>query len=183
MVAAMRTEAERQRRAEVLVADAVGRLIEFWGFRAGMGRCWALLYLSEDPLPAAEIRERLDMSAGAASMTLGELERWGVVERLRPPGERKDFFAAETDVWKMVSRVFRERELVQIERALEAFSEAAELLESEARLGGPGSRRSARFARERVRSLVELARLGRSLLGGLVEKGRVDFSPLRAWRR
>src|SRR4051812_8297201 len=98
------------------VADAVGALMEFWGFKRVMGRVWTLLYLEGEALAAPDICERLEISAGAASMTLGELEHWGVVVRTRRPGDRREYFEAETDVWKMVSRVLRERELQQIER-------------------------------------------------------------------
>ena len=177
------TRDERQAEAELLVAEAVGKLIEFWGFRAVLGRIWAILYLSEKPLSAAELCGRLSISTGAASMALSDLERWGVVLRHRPQGERKDFFEPETDIWRMVSRVYRERELVQIERALEAFAQAAELFDLSAKVSDAQGRRAGRFARERTGNLVELAKLGRSLLGGLVERGRVDFTPLLAWRR
>lgn len=179
----MATRAESVADAELLVADAIGGLIEFWGFRGVMGRCWALLYLSEDPLPARAIRERLAISTGAASMALGELERWGVVRRLRIEGERRDYFEAETDIWKMISRVYRERELRRIEEALAALGRAAEIFERESRLGGLGARRRARFARARAEGLVELTRLGRSLLRLFVEEGKVDFSPLRRFAR
>ena len=48
-------------------------------------------------LSAAELAESLSMSAGAVSMTLAELQRWGVVRRVWKPGERREFFEAETD--------------------------------------------------------------------------------------
>jgi HTH-type transcriptional regulator, glycine betaine synthesis regulator len=157
------------------VADAVGALMEFWGFKRVMGRIWTTLYLSEDPLSAAELCERLEISTGAASMTLTELERWGVVTRSRRPGDRREYFEAETDVWKMVSRVLRERELSQIERALEVFERARERLQ---RAVPPGEQ--ARIARmvERIGKLADLARVGRALLGAIVQQGRVDLAPL-----
>src|SRR5256885_9834464 len=119
-------DARREQERALLheVAGAVGGLMEFWGFKRTMGRIWTTLYLSDDPLSAAELCERLEISSGAASMTLNELEGWGVVSRSRKPGDRREYFEAETDVWKMVSRVLRERELQQIERALEAFDRA-----------------------------------------------------------
>lgn len=179
----MTTPNERQREAENLVAEAVGRLIEFWGFRGILGRIWATLYLSEEPLPAADLCDRLAISTGAASMALSELEHWGVVQRRKVPGERKDFFEAEIDIWKMVSRVYRERELAQIERALEAFSKAASLFELTSKLGDPQERRAARFSREWTANLVELTKIGQSLLRALVDRGRVDFGPLLSWQR
>ena len=36
--------------SEAAVSDVVGRLIEFWGFKRNMGRIWAVLYLSPEPL-------------------------------------------------------------------------------------------------------------------------------------
>jgi DNA-binding transcriptional regulator GbsR (MarR family) len=56
--------------SEALVSDSIGRLIEFWGFKRNMGRLWAILYLSDRPLSAPEIQDRLQLSSGAVSMTL-----------------------------------------------------------------------------------------------------------------
>src|SRR5437762_14088467 len=114
------------RESELLheVADAVGALMEFWGFKRLMGRVWTLLVLRGEPLSAAELCEQLEISSGAASMTLAEMEHWGVVLRLRKPGDRREYFEAEADIWRMISRVLRERELMQIERALDVFERA-----------------------------------------------------------
>src|SRR5256885_9455803 len=88
-------DARREQEQALLheVADAVGGLMEFWGFKRTMGRIWTTLYLSDDPLSAAELCARLEISSGAASMTLNELERWGVVSRPRPPGGRRRYLA------------------------------------------------------------------------------------------
>ena len=48
--------------SEKLVSDAIGRLIEFWGFKRNMGRVWAVLYLSETPLTAKDLQERLSLT-------------------------------------------------------------------------------------------------------------------------
>jgi DNA-binding transcriptional regulator GbsR (MarR family) len=69
------------REAELLSADAIGEVIEHWGFRKPLGRVWAVLYLQADPLSASDIAERLSMSAGSVSTTVAELQRWGVEKR------------------------------------------------------------------------------------------------------
>src|SRR5207237_2888500 len=63
-------DARREQEQALLheVADAVGGLMEFWGFKRTMGRIWTTLYLSEDPLSAAALWDRLEISCGAASM-------------------------------------------------------------------------------------------------------------------
>lgn len=158
------------------VADAIGALMEFWGFKRLMGRIWSLLYLRGEPLSAADLCEQLAISSGAASMTLSELERWGVVRRSRKPGDRREYFEAETDVWKMISRVLRERELSQIERALDTFDRARDQLEA---MGGTRMGETA----DRIEKLAELARLGRGLLQALVTQGRLDAGPLMRFAR
>ena len=157
------------------VADAVGSLMEFWGFKRVMGRIWALLYLRGEPLVAAELCEQLAISTGAASMALAELEHWAVVRRSRKPGDRREYFEAETDIWKMISRVLRERELLQIERALEIFDRAREQLQ---RSGAPGEQARLSLVADRIGRLADLARLGRALVSAIVQQGKVDLGPL-----
>ncbi|MFL5251001.1 MAG: hypothetical protein ACJ79V_24540, partial [Myxococcales bacterium] len=79
------------------------------------------------------------------------------------------------DVWKMVSRVLRERELQYIERALEVFDRARERLSHSV---APGEQ--ARIARlvDRIGKLRDLARGGRGILTAIVQQGRVDLAPL-----
>ena len=62
---------ERVDPAVLKVADAVGALIEGWGFKRNMGRMWAVLYLEDHALSAAELGERLGLSTGAVSMLRG----------------------------------------------------------------------------------------------------------------
>ena len=40
---------------EAMAIDAVGNVIEFWGFKRNQGRVWALLYLRNEALTAAEL--------------------------------------------------------------------------------------------------------------------------------
>src|SRR3954467_1265367 len=178
MAAAATTPMEPASREQDLlheVADAVGALMEFWGFKRVMGRVWTLLYLRGEPLSAAELCEQLEISSGAASLTLAELEHWAVVRRSRKPGDRREYFEAESDVWKMISRVLRERELLQIERALEVFDRAREQL---SRSGAPGEQSRLSQIADRIGRLSDSARLGRALLSAIVQQGKVDLSPL-----
>jgi DNA-binding transcriptional regulator GbsR (MarR family) len=164
--------------AELEVADTVGRLMEFWGFKRPMGRMWTLLYLSPEPLGAAEIGSELKMSAGAVSMGLGELVKWGAVKKSWRPGERRDFYEAETSIGKLVQRVLRERELTLVREFAEALGRAeAELPESK-----PGEVEKLAFKRERLQHLRQLSQLGEGLLRALVSGQAVDPTPFLAMR-
>jgi len=165
---------------EIAVSNVVGRLIEFWGFKRNMGRVWAVLYLSPDPLSAEDLRQLLKLSSGAVSMTLSELSRWGVVRKVWVQGERRDFYAAEVQLWRMISRVFNEREKGEITMAIDAFEEALAMLDTI----GPGvdvdakTRARVELQRTRIGQLLELARLGQRLLDVFLSTAKIDAEPL-----
>jgi DNA-binding transcriptional regulator GbsR (MarR family) len=160
------------------VADAVGGLMEFWSFKRNMGRMWTLLYLEPKPMSAAELAARLSLSSGAVSMTLSELLNWGVVKKAWIKGERRDYYEPETSIWKMVSRVFRERELRLIRTAIEVFEEAVEGLDDQS---SPDRQRQ-QFARERISGLLDVARIGERLLDGILSGKSIDASPLKLFK-
>jgi HTH-type transcriptional regulator, glycine betaine synthesis regulator len=176
------TKREKQRAlwpTEVAVSDVIGRLIEFWGFKRNMGRVWTVLYLSPEPLSAGDLRDALRLSSGAVSMTLSELARWGVVRKVWIQGERKDFYASEVQLWRMISRVFNERERSEVIAAIDAFEEALRQLDRIRKTAPDASTRArADLQHERISQLLELARLGRRLLDALVSTAKVDAEPL-----
>jgi DNA-binding transcriptional regulator GbsR (MarR family) len=164
--------------SEAAVSDVVGRLIEFWGFKRNMGRIWAVLYLSPEPLSAEDLRQALKLSSGAVSMTLSELLRWGVVRKVWVQGERKDFYTAEVHLWRMISRVFNEREKSEVVMAIEAFEEALADVSKLRHTGDAKTRARAELQYERIKQLLELAKLGKKMLDTLVATAKIDAEPL-----
>lgn len=167
--------------AVLRVVDAVGGLMEFWGFKRNMGRMWTLLYLEPEPLSAADIAERLSLSSGAISMTLADLQQWGAVRKTWIPGERRDYYEPETDIWKMVSNVFRSRELLQIRGAVDIFGQAMQSLIAERAVADEDEDQRLVFARDRIESLLRLARIGERLLEAMLSGESVDASPLQVF--
>lgn len=167
-------------RAELRAAEAVGSLMELWGFRRQLGRVWTVLFLSERPLPAPDLCERLRISTGLLSMTLSELRSWGVVRSVSVPGDRKEHYQAETDVWKMVRRVLADRERRAVEEALSAFESS--LSEVRAALADidPQVKAAARHRLQRLSQLAALTRTALGILRVLLESARADLSPLKA---
>ena len=170
---------EARDRAIGIVADAVGELMRFWNFKPSLGRIWAILYLSPTPLDAEEIEARSGLSTGNVIMSLQELLQWGFVKRVPPGPNRRRLFVAETDMWAMVTRVLRERELRLVERTIEQLDEAVALLDGAGRGKDPQAMLQSRFLVTRVRNLLELAKTGRRLLERLTQTGTADFSTIR----
>jgi DNA-binding transcriptional regulator GbsR (MarR family) len=178
-------ELEPLREASLLAAEAIGDVIEHWGFRRGLGRVWTVLFIAGEAVPAAAIGDQLQMSTGAVSMSLSELQRWGVVHRVWKPGERKEFFEAETDFWRMISKVFDERERLLAESVRARLEKAVCVLEK-----APTSPAAA-TAIDRINRLLSFVIVAQTALDGFIKSRRVDFTrfgdlvrfPLRSLQR
>lgn len=90
-----------------------------WGINRTMAQIHALLLTSPDPLTQDDIMEELNISRGNTNMNIRELINWGLVERVILPGERKEFFTAEKDIWKVVKQIVKERKKRELEPMLQ----------------------------------------------------------------
>lgn len=100
--------------------EAWGAMGSLWGINRSVARVHALLMANEDPLSLDEIADALRISKGNASMSLRELRTFGVVRQVEVPGDRRDFYVTEPDVWTMFFRILRERKRREFDPALEA---------------------------------------------------------------
>jgi Predicted transcriptional regulators len=67
--------------------------------------------------------EELNISRGNTNMNLRELINWGLVERIIVPGERKEFFSAEKDIWKVITLIVKERKKRELEPMLKLLDQ------------------------------------------------------------
>jgi len=103
--------------------DLWGQMAEHWGINRTMAQIHALLIISARPITADEIMEELQISRGNVSMNLRDLINWGVVRRTSVPGDRRDFFLTEADVWTMFHEIFRERKKRELDPVLARLDE------------------------------------------------------------
>ena len=157
-------------RWEELATDAVGDIIEFWGFKRNHGRTWALLFLRGDAASSADLQAALQLSKGAVSMVTSDLERWGVVRRTRVSGSAARHYEAELDFWQMISRVFRDRELEIVSRVRDDLDDAMRL----AMLSDDVPQESL----SRLRRMKQLASVVSDLLSMFLQTSRLDVSSL-----
>ncbi len=103
--------------------EAWGAMGALWGINRSVARVHALLMASEEPLGLEDIARTLQISKGNASMSLRELRTFGVVRQVQVPGERRDYYVTEPDVWTMFFRILRERKRREFDPALQALGE------------------------------------------------------------
>jgi DNA-binding transcriptional regulator GbsR (MarR family) len=125
--------------------ESWGSMGVLWGINRSMARIHALLIASAEPLGLDEIATRLQISRGNTSMCLKELRSWEVIQRVHMPGDRKDYYVSESDVWSMLFRIAAERKRREFDPALGSVRDALADSEDD---GGP--------VRERLQQMESL---------------------------
>ncbi len=108
--------------------EGLSRISQFWGFPRAMGAIYAALYLSPDPLSLDELTAQVNVTKGAVSTNVRALERLGMVHRQIRIGERKDYYVAEIDFWKIIRDILKEREKSEFDRSIRMVGESLKIL-------------------------------------------------------
>ncbi len=100
-----------------------GTLATQWGINRTMSQIHALLLVSEKALNADQIMEELTISRGNVNMNLRELMSWGLINKQLLQGERKEYFTAEKDIWKVARLIAKQRKRREMEPVMEVMDE------------------------------------------------------------
>jgi DNA-binding transcriptional regulator GbsR (MarR family) len=104
-----------------------GNLGERWGVNRSVSQIHALLYASKHPLAAEDIADALGIARSNVSNSLRELQTWNIIRSVPILGDRRTFYAAETDLWILVSRIAAGRKARELDPAAAALRECVEL--------------------------------------------------------
>lgn len=109
--------------------QAWGALGTEWGINRTMAQIHALLMIAPNSLSAEEITKELKISVGNANMNIRSLMDWGLVYKELKAGERKEFFIAEKDMWKVVRQIIINRKKRELEPMLKILEEISDIKE------------------------------------------------------
>jgi DNA-binding transcriptional regulator GbsR (MarR family) len=98
-----------------------------WGINRTMAQIHALLLIAPEPINADNIMEQLQISRGNANMNIRELMNWGIVEKVLIPGDRKEYFTAEKDIWKVAMRILKERKKRELDPIISTMEQIKEV--------------------------------------------------------
>jgi len=125
----MKKEAEQDRRTLLQARDDFvtqwGTIGTAWGINRTMAQVHALLITTAHLMSTDEIMEDLKISRGNAHKNLRDLVSWGLIRSVVRKGERKEYFEAEKNVWKMFCIIIRERRRRELRPAMGALQECA----------------------------------------------------------
>ena len=94
-----------------------------WGINRTMAQIHALLLVSAEPLSTEDIMEELNVSRGNVNMNTRDLIAWGIVSRVLKKGERREFFQADKDIYKVAIKIMNERRKRELGPVLETLRE------------------------------------------------------------
>lgn len=113
--------------AKANLIQAWGNLGYSWGLNKVMAQIHALLLISPKPLSTEDIMSELNISRGNANMNVRALLDWGIIYRVSIPGERKEFFKSEKDIWALARQVVKERRKRELEPILKTLKEVQDI--------------------------------------------------------
>ena len=95
-----------------------------WDVNRSVAQIQALLLLSERPLTAEDIADKLGIARSNVSNSLRELLSWKLAHRVSVFGDRRDHYVTETDLWQMTRRVAQGRKEREIDPMMAAIGGA-----------------------------------------------------------
>lgn len=131
--------------------EGMSGISQFWGLPKGVGAIFGVLYLSADPLSLDELVTQTGLTKGAISTNVRALARMGLIHPVHRLSDRKDYYQAETDFYKAIRAILKERQNSEFDRAVASVRKTLEKLETAP--GAPDAERA--FLIERVRALKE----------------------------
>ncbi len=100
-----------------------GKLGSEWGINRTMAQVHAILLISPKAMSAEEIMNELSISRGNANMNIRDLINWNLVHKELIPGDRKEYFTAEKDIWEVARRIIKERKKREMEPVLKVINQ------------------------------------------------------------
>lgn len=104
-----------------------GVLATQWGINRTMAQVHALLLIAEKKLSTDEIMRELNISRGNANMNMRELMNWNLIRKVIAPGDRKEYFVAEKDIWKVAMHIMEQRKKRELDPMLRILDQLSHL--------------------------------------------------------
>jgi DNA-binding transcriptional regulator GbsR (MarR family) len=162
--------------------EGLGRLAEYFGYNKIMGQLYGALILSPEPLSLDDLGDSLQISKASVSMNMRTLEHMGVVREVWVRGDRRKYYEAETDFWKIAINVLSSRELRDLEQALQVLQRSTNQLREAMPDLDKHDQSLAELYVQRIDSLGDLFRFAQLILTSILQRaggGKFDVSEVK----
>ncbi|MBC8205683.1 MAG: ArsR family transcriptional regulator [Kiritimatiellales bacterium] len=104
------------------VIDVFVRMAGVLNLQRSVGELYGLLFISPEPLCINDCMNKLNISKGSTSQGLKILRSFGAVKPVYIPGDRRDFFEAESALRKIVTGFVNEQVRPHLENGKERMA-------------------------------------------------------------
>ncbi len=104
-----------------------GELGTNWGINKTMGQIHGLLLIATEEYTTDAIMEELHISRGNVNMNLRSLVEWGLISKVEKQGDRKDYYAAEKDIWTVFRQIIKKRKEKELHPMIHLIEEVSEM--------------------------------------------------------
>ena len=111
------------------VIEVFVRMADVLNLPRSVGEIYGLLFISSAPLCLDDCRIRLNISKGSTSQGLKILRSFGAIRTVYIPGDRKDYYVAETSLRKIASGFASEQIRPHVDSGKERIERIRELME------------------------------------------------------
>lgn len=107
------------------------RMADVLNLPRSVGEIYGILFISTEPLCLDNCRVRLNISKGSTSQGLKILRSFGAIRTVYVPGDRKDYYVAETSLRKIASGFASEQIQPHVVSGKERIARIRELLDQQ----------------------------------------------------
>ncbi len=152
--------------------DGLGQLSDYFGYNKVLGKMYGALLLSPTPMSLDDLMAHLDISKASVSMNMRTLENMGIVREVWVRGDRRKYYEAESDLWRVLTNVLGSRELRDVNQALDVLEENIEHLRDTMNTMSPDDRKLASFYIDRIDHMKDFFRFAKLILTSIIERDR-----------
>ena len=161
--------------------ESLSRISQFWGYPRAMGALYGALYLSPTPLSLDDLIPIVGVTKGAISTNIRALEQLGMVHKQVRAGDRKDYYQADMDFWKITRTILERRQKPEFDKALNDVSLALQGVRSRPHSGAEAE--LVRFYEERLSAMESFFHSVDSAVALLLQIERLRVEGLRKFLR
>jgi HTH-type transcriptional regulator, glycine betaine synthesis regulator len=154
---------------------------EFWGYPRAMGALYGALYLSPTPLSLDDLIPIVGVTKGAISTNVRALEQLGMVHKHVRSGDRKDYYQADIDFWKIAKTILERRQKPEFDKALKEVSSTLQRVRLRSYSGTEAE--LAKFYEERLSAMESFFHTVDGVVAMVLQVERLRVEGLRAFLR
>jgi DNA-binding transcriptional regulator GbsR (MarR family) len=145
------------------VISGLGQLTDFFGFSPVMGHLYGALLMSPTPLSLDKLEEVIGKSKASVSMYMRAV--W-------VKGDRRKYYEAESDLWKIITTILESRERREVGVALQVLDENVRRLEEARPMLSENDRALAEYYLGRVNDLRMFFRFAQLALEMIIQRDK-----------